>query len=302
MTSDICSGSDAGSPRAPLSPVDEVPRPHQANQSILYNVPKSPSTKWSILHRHFLKSPSHHGKPGLKSPSQHGKSPTKLFASPSHHGQYLCEQMSQKHIPYAFHPAPLELQFAARVSGQGSRPEFMAEEIHQWEEIISKGFSNLSLATLYQLFKSKLAGQEATHQHLVTTTWELEASEWYTTFLDGLYRENKDHLLFSDEELKRIRNVFTDWSQEEIDDNVNYLQAIYDDNCEILRTVTAQADVLKKHLGSCASEDVLGSMGKSSHYPQFVGKPSLSSDTDDSMDDDEGTDDDDNEEDDCIHG
>ncbi|KAG1805844.1 uncharacterized protein BJ212DRAFT_1303905 [Suillus subaureus] len=138
------------------------------------------------------------------------------------------------------------------------------------EEIISKGFSNLSLTTLYQLFKSKLAGWEAACQHLVTMTWELEVSEWYMTFLDGLYHENKDCLLFSDEELKRIRNVFADWSQEEIDDDVNYLQAVYDDNCEILRAVTAQADVLKKHLGSRALEDVLGSMGKSSHYLQFV--------------------------------
>ncbi|KAG2084185.1 hypothetical protein BD769DRAFT_1397704 [Suillus cothurnatus] len=151
------------------------------------------------------------------------------------------------------------------------------------EEIISKGFSNLSLATLYQLFKSKLAGREAAHQHLVMTTWELEASERYTTFLDGLYRENKDRLLFSDEELKQIRNIFTDRSQEDIDNDVNYLQAVYDDDCEILCAVAAQANVLKKHLGSHASDDVLGSMGKSSHSP---------------MDDGEGTDDDDDEEDD----
>jgi hypothetical protein len=155
---------------------------------------------------------------------------------------------------------------------------------------------------LYQLFKSKLAGWEAAHQRLVMTTWELEASEWYTTFLDGLYCENKDCLLFSDEELKRIRNVFADRSQEDIDDDVNYLQAIYDDDCEILHAVAAQANVLKKHLGSRASDDVLGSMGKSSHSPRFVSKPSPFSDTDDSMDDGKGTDDDDNEEDDHIHG
>jgi hypothetical protein len=130
MTTDICSGSDAGSPRVPLSPVDEVPRPPQAKQSILYDVHKSPSTKRSILHRTLLKSP-HRGKPGLKSPSRQGKSPTKLFASPSRRGQYLRERMSKKHIPYAFRPAPLELRFAARVSGQGSRPEFTAEEIRE---------------------------------------------------------------------------------------------------------------------------------------------------------------------------
>ncbi|KAG1777253.1 hypothetical protein EV702DRAFT_1045623 [Suillus placidus] len=171
--------------------------------------------------------------------------------------------MSQKHIPYASRPAPLELRFAARVSGQGCRPEFTVEEINKAyltgqkrEEAISRGFSHLSLATLYQLFKSKLAGREAARQRLVTTTWELEASEWYTTFLDGLYRENKDRLLFSDEELSRIRNVFSDRLQEEIDDDMNYLQAVYDDECEMLRAVAAQAEVLKRHLGSRVQEDL----------------------------------------------
>ncbi|KAG1821089.1 uncharacterized protein BJ212DRAFT_1478185 [Suillus subaureus] len=177
----------------------------------------------------------------------------------------------------------LQLMYQDKDLGQSSRLKKSVRS--KWEEIISKGFSNLSLTTLYQLFKSKLAGWEAACQCLVMTTWELEASERYMTFLDGLYHENKDCLLFK-----------------EIDDDVNYLQAIYDDDCKILRAVAAQADVLKKHLGSCALEDVLGSMGKSSHYPQFVSKPSLSSDTDDSMDDDKGTDDDDDEEDDRIHG
>jgi hypothetical protein len=168
------------------------------------------------------------------------------------------------------------------------------------EEAISKGFSHLSLATLYQLFKSKLAGREAARQRLVTTSWELEASERYTTFLDGLYRENKDRLLFSDEELKQIRNVFSDRSQEEIDEDMNYLQAVYDDECEILRAVAAQADILKRHLGSRVQEDTVGSMGKSSNPPKFVPKSSPSSDTDDDMDEDE--DDEDDEDDDDEEG
>ncbi|KAG2750845.1 hypothetical protein P692DRAFT_20676317, partial [Suillus brevipes Sb2] len=131
--------------------------------------------------------------------------------------------------PYSSRPAPLELRFAARVSGRGSRPEFTAEEIHEQEDIISRGFSQLSLATLYELFKSQLAGREAARQRLVTTTWELEASERYTTFLNRLQHENKDRLITSDEELQRIRNVFSDRSPD-LDDDINYLQAVYDDD------------------------------------------------------------------------
>ncbi|KAG0693788.1 hypothetical protein DFH29DRAFT_881176 [Suillus ampliporus] len=164
------------------------------------------------------------------------------------------------------------------------------------EDTIAKGFSQLSFATLYSLFKSKLAGRKAARQRLVTMAWELEESEWFTTFLDGVHHENKDRLLFSDEELKQIRNIFCEWTQEQINDDTNYLQAVYDDDCEILCTVAAQAKVLSKHLGLRVKEDVLGSMGVSSHSPQFV---------DDSMDDDKGAGDDDeeaNEEDNAIDG
>lgn len=151
----------------------------------------------------------------------------------------------------------------------------------------------MSLATLYELFKSQLAGREAARQRLVTTTWELEASERYTSFLNRLHRENKNRLMSSDEELQRIRNVFSDRSPD-INDDTNYLQAVYDDDCEILRAVAAQADVLKRHLGSRVKQDVLlGSMGESSHTPRFIGK--APGGTDDSMDDDGDSGDDDDQ-------
>lgn len=48
-------------------------------------------------------------------------------------------------------------------------------------------------------------------------------------------------------------------------------------------------------MGSHIKKDILGSMGKSSHSPQFVGKSGPSSDTDDIMDDDKSDDGDDND-------
>ncbi|KAG1882720.1 hypothetical protein F4604DRAFT_1678228 [Suillus subluteus] len=100
--------------------------------------------------------------------------------------------MSKNYIPYPLCQAPLELQFAAHVSGRGCKPEFTAEEIRE----------------------SKLAGHEAARQRLVTTAWELEESERFTTFLDRVHHENKDRLLLSDEELKKIRNTFSSRSQD----------------------------------------------------------------------------------------
>ncbi|KAG1869860.1 hypothetical protein C8R48DRAFT_671083 [Suillus tomentosus] len=219
MSSDIGSVSDTGSPLIPLSPVDEVPKPPEARESILYKVfPQVSFASW---------------KAGPQNAFQAWK------AWPSSHISF----------PSWTHQAPLELRFAARVSGRGCRPEFTAEEVNE----------------------SKLASREAARQRLVLTAWEVEESERFTAFLNGLHRENQDRLLFSDEELKKVRNVFSDRSQEQIDDDTSYLQAVYDEDCEIFRAVSAQAEVLTKHLGSHIKEDILGSMGKSSHTPHFVG-------------------------------
>ncbi|KAG1870897.1 hypothetical protein F4604DRAFT_1926466 [Suillus subluteus] len=206
--------------------------------------------------------------------------------------------MSKDHISYPLRQAPLELRFAACISGRRCKPEFTAEEVYEREDAIRKGLSHLSSTTLYALFKSKLASREAARQRLVMMAWELEESEQFTAFLDGVHHENKDRLLFRDEELKKVRNTFSDWSQEQIDNDTNYLQAIYDEDCEILRAVAAQAEVLSKHLGLHIEKDVLGSMERSSHSPQFVGKSRPSSDIDDIMDDDESDDDDDDNDDD----
>jgi hypothetical protein len=132
MTSEIGSASDVGSPRVPLSPVDEVPKPPEARQSVLYTVPKSPNAKWNTIHRR-LKSPPN---PRNKSPPGYGRSLAKLSISPSRRGRHTLERMSKNHIPGSSRPAPLELRFAARVSGRGSRPEFTAEEIREVSSLL----------------------------------------------------------------------------------------------------------------------------------------------------------------------
>jgi hypothetical protein len=49
-------------------------------------------------------------------------------------GKYLREWMLRKHQPYTLRPAPLELRFAARITGRVHQPEFTPEEI---EEVFS---------------------------------------------------------------------------------------------------------------------------------------------------------------------
>jgi hypothetical protein len=56
----------------------------------------------------------------------------------------------------------------------------------------------------------------------------------------------------------------------DIEDNKNYLQAIYDDECNILCAIAAQADVMGNILGLDTKNDLLSSRGELSHHPQFT--------------------------------
>ncbi|KAG2085486.1 hypothetical protein BD769DRAFT_1338872, partial [Suillus cothurnatus] len=68
-----------------------------------------------------------------------------------------------------------------------------------------RGLSQLSLATLYKVFKAKLASHEAARQRLLMTTWELEEAERYTSFLEAYHAENKQQLGLEDAKLEKMR-------------------------------------------------------------------------------------------------
>ncbi|KAG2045897.1 hypothetical protein BDR06DRAFT_1015207 [Suillus hirtellus] len=149
--------------------------------------------------------------------------------------------MSRKHQPYPLHPAPLELQFAAHVTGRVCQPELTPEETEQNEQLAERGLSQLSLATLYKAYKAKLASCETAHQCLLMTTWEIEEAEHYTAFLEALHVKSKWFLELEDAKLEKMREWFSSCNLTEVADDTNYLQAVYDDECEILRSLSTQA-------------------------------------------------------------
>jgi hypothetical protein len=123
---------------------------------------------------------------------------------------------------------------------------------------------------MYKLFKARLAGHEAARQCLAVTAWTVQEAKHYLEFSKVLNEDRKMRLRSSDEELQRVRAAFTGRDHSEIKDDRNYLQAIYDDKCNILRAVAAQADVMGKVLGLNVKNDILSSKGESSHCPQFT--------------------------------
>ncbi|KAG1738108.1 uncharacterized protein EDB91DRAFT_1082868 [Suillus paluster] len=148
----------------------------------------------------------------------------------------------------------------------------------------------MNLLTLYKLSKARLAGHEAACQHLAVTTWKVQEAKDYLEFSKALNEDNKMRLRTSDEELRRVRVALTGHSHSEIEDDRNYLQAVYDNQCNILHAIAAQADIMGKVLGLNVKNDLLSSTGESSHHPQFTssvyrnGSHTSSEDGDDSND------------------
>ncbi|KAG1721490.1 hypothetical protein EDD22DRAFT_854373 [Suillus occidentalis] len=245
MATEVLSGSDCslspklfpsppGSPKDYLSPVDEIPYLPDLKESLLYKPDP-------------LRSP--------KSPSR---------------AAHLRERSSKRHIPYPLRPSPLQLRFANRDTGQAEL-DFTSEQLQEYEEMMSSDLSRISFGTLYKAFKAALAGREAARYEVATSLWQVEYSERITAFNQALHQENRDRLNMRDAQLKKIRNTFSEHDRTVNDGDTVYLQAAYDDECEMLRAITTQAESIASHLGPCAKRDLLASTGDAPYLPRFVG-------------------------------
>ncbi|KAG1813773.1 hypothetical protein EV424DRAFT_1348931 [Suillus variegatus] len=129
----------------------------------------------------------------------------------------------------------------------------------------------MNVDMLYKAFKAVLASCEVTHLQVAISLWQVECAEHMTALNQVLHQENRARLNMKDEQLKKIRNFFSECHRTETDDNTNYPQAIYDDECEMLRAITAQADLISKCLGPGARHELLASTGEGPYLPRFVG-------------------------------
>ncbi|KAG2132230.1 hypothetical protein BD769DRAFT_1386508 [Suillus cothurnatus] len=103
--------------------------------------------------------------------------------------------------------------------------------IQKHEDAISSGLSWMSYATLYKAFKALLTGREAIHHEVATSLWQVEYSEQMTAFN----------------------------------------QAVYNNECKMLRAITAQVEIVSMRLGPCAKRELLASTSEAPYLPHFIG-------------------------------
>ncbi|KAG1800874.1 uncharacterized protein HD556DRAFT_1304860 [Suillus plorans] len=128
----------------------------------------------------------------------------------------------------------------------------------------------MRLATLYKGYQAKLAAHETARQCMLVTAWEIEETEHFLEFLDTLHVDNEERLGFTQEDLNIFRKLFSERDRSDVNDDRDYLQAVYEDEMEILRVVLLQAEQFSKILGARVKKDFLqpGARGLGSPSPE----------------------------------
>ncbi|KAG1895476.1 uncharacterized protein F5891DRAFT_984260 [Suillus fuscotomentosus] len=133
-------------------------------------------------------------------------------------------------------------------------------------------------STLYKGYQAQLAARETARQRMLATAWEIEETERFIIFLNAIHADNEDRLKLTDDQLHAFRNLFSERDCVDADDDRDYLQAVYEDECEILKIVASQAEHVAKVLGSRVSKAFqhgVGASRSSSLQPGFVGDDSV---------------------------
>ncbi|KAG2353054.1 hypothetical protein BDR07DRAFT_1497106 [Suillus spraguei] len=105
---------------------------------------------------------------------------------------------------------------------------------------------------------------------MLVTTWEIEEAERFLEFLDALHVDNKERFGFAQEDLNMFRKLFSECDHSDVNDDRDYLQAVYEDELEVLCIVSLQAEQFSKILGAHVRKDFLqpGTRGSGSPSPE----------------------------------
>jgi hypothetical protein len=122
--------------------------------------------------------------------------------------------------------------------------------VKKHEDKLDCGLSAMSNSTLRKAFRAKQASREAARMRLLTTAWEIEEAEHFAAFLGALHLENKRQLNLASDELDGLRRILSTRSHEEVDDDADYFQAVYDDELEALQLATAHTEKVAELLNS----------------------------------------------------
>ncbi|KAG2056598.1 hypothetical protein BDR06DRAFT_1005903 [Suillus hirtellus] len=98
---------------------------------------------------------------------------------------------------------------------------------------------------------------------MLATAWEIEEAEHFIVFLNAMHADNEDQLKFTNDQLCSFRSLFSEHDCTDVNNDRDYLQAVYEDEYDILKAISSQAEHVVKVSGSCISKSFQSGVGTS---------------------------------------
>ncbi|KAG1809591.1 uncharacterized protein BJ212DRAFT_1302441 [Suillus subaureus] len=145
---------------------------------------------------------------------------------------------------------------------------------------LENGLAQMFPLTLYKGYQAQLASCETVHQHMLATAWEIEEAKCFIMFPNAMHTDNEDWLKFMDDQLHSFRSLFSEHDYTDINNDQDYLQAVYEDKHKILKVISYQAEHVVRVLGSHFGKTFQSEVGASRFSPS---QPGVIDDEDDSI-------------------
>ncbi|KAG1845967.1 hypothetical protein C8R48DRAFT_677989 [Suillus tomentosus] len=142
--------------------------------------------------------------------------------------QRFREKIRSQYKPrLVYHSPPYEIAFAKRHITQSSHKHFSQQDLHEGKELLQRSLSHLSNSTFRKAALVKQASAQDKRHAVIHTTWKLELIERQRAFMQSLRKEQEEELKMAETEMEFFRQLVCDRGLPALQDDQQYLEAIF---------------------------------------------------------------------------
>ncbi|KAG1879757.1 hypothetical protein F4604DRAFT_1922969 [Suillus subluteus] len=196
------------------------------------------------------------GKHTLRRPSARSQDHIKCFR------ENMCTRFPQRLLYHAVHP---ELEFTKKHIEHSSHKEFTQEDLHEGMELLQNGLSQLSDHTFRKAALFKHAAQQGLKHAIIYTSWKLEMS-----------KEQEEDFKLVESEMAVYRQIVCARGLPSLQDEKDYLQAVFAENLDDFDIVNEQCRQFVAHGKKCAIATPFASSSDTEQSPDELLEESCS--------------------------
>ncbi|KAG1857799.1 hypothetical protein F4604DRAFT_1931304 [Suillus subluteus] len=203
----------------------------------------------------------------LRRPSTRSQDRIKCFCENMH------TQFPQRLLYHAVHP---ELKFVKKHIEHSSHKEFTQEDLYEGMELLQNGLSRLSDRTFRKAALFKHAAQQGLKHAIIYTSWKLEMSSRERDFLQSLQEEQEEDFKLAESEMAVYRQIVCARGLPSLQDEKDYLQAVFAENLDDFDIVNEQCRQFVAHGKKCAIATPFASSSDTEQLPDELLEESCS--------------------------